>query len=138
MTETRCTPGIAGGAPGFTTACKEFADRPTELHAASGPVGFIMRRTAAARSSDSGEYRVPLLELYTSEGCDSCPPADRWLSALPARGYGTDRVVALAFHVDYWNYLVWAIRLPGEVSANARIRLHRAIRRAWFIRRNSS
>jgi hypothetical protein len=63
--------------------------------------------TAAQCSAASGEYRVPLLELYTSEGCDSCPPADRWLSALPARGYGTDRVVALAFHVDYWNYLGW-------------------------------
>lgn len=63
--------------------------------------------TAAQCTAASGERRVPLLELYTSEGCDSCPPADRWLSALPARGYGTDRVVALAFHVDYWNYLGW-------------------------------
>jgi hypothetical protein len=63
--------------------------------------------TAAQCTATSGEYRVPLLELYTSEGCDSCPPADRWLSALPARGYGTDRVVTLAFHVDYWNYLGW-------------------------------
>lgn len=63
--------------------------------------------TAAQCTAASGERRVPLLELYTSEGCDSCPPADRWLSALPARGYGNDRVVALAFHVDYWNYLGW-------------------------------
>lgn len=55
----------------------------------------------------SGERRVPLLELYTSEGCDSCPPADRWLSALPARGHGSDRVVPLAFHVDYWDYIGW-------------------------------
>lgn len=63
--------------------------------------------TAAQCAAVSGERRVPLLELYTSEGCDSCPPADRWLSALPARGYGSDHVVALAFHVDYWNYLGW-------------------------------
>lgn len=63
--------------------------------------------TAAQCGAASGERRVPLLELYTSEGCDSCPPADRWLSALPTRGYGSDRVVALAFHVDYWNYLGW-------------------------------
>jgi hypothetical protein len=62
---------------------------------------------AAQCTAVSGERRVPLLELYTSEGCDSCPPADRWLSALPARGYGNDRVIALAFHVDYWNYLGW-------------------------------
>ncbi len=62
---------------------------------------------AAQCTAVSGERRVPLLELYTSEGCDSCPPADRWLSGLPARGYGNDRVIALAFHVDYWNYLGW-------------------------------
>lgn len=58
-------------------------------------------------TSASGTQRVALLELYTSEGCDSCPPADRWTSALPARGYGADRVVTLAYHVDYWNYLGW-------------------------------
>ena len=62
---------------------------------------------AAQCTATSSERRVPLLELYTSEGCDSCPPADRWLSALPERGYSSDRVVALAFHVDYWNDLGW-------------------------------
>jgi hypothetical protein len=63
--------------------------------------------TAARCTAHSGTQRVTLLELYTSEGCDSCPPADRWISALPSRGLGTDRVVTLAYHVDYWNYLGW-------------------------------
>ena len=63
--------------------------------------------SAAACTAASGPQRAALLELYTSEGCDSCPPADRWVSALPARGYGADRVVTLAYHVDYWNYLGW-------------------------------
>jgi hypothetical protein len=58
-------------------------------------------------SAESGASRVALLELYTSEGCDSCPPADRWVSTLPARGIGTDRVLTLSWHVDYWNYLGW-------------------------------
>jgi len=62
---------------------------------------------AATCSASSGAQRVTLLELYTSEGCDSCPPTDRWTSALPARGLGADRVVTLAYHVDYWNYLGW-------------------------------
>ncbi|MGH8702368.1 MAG: DUF1223 domain-containing protein, partial [Burkholderiales bacterium] len=50
---------------------------------------------------------MALLELYTSEGCNSCPPADRWVSELPTRGYSATNVVTLAFHVDYWNYLGW-------------------------------
>jgi hypothetical protein len=55
----------------------------------------------------SPENTVALVELYTSEGCDSCPPADRWLSSLGPRGYGADRVVPIALHVDYWDYIGW-------------------------------
>jgi hypothetical protein len=58
-------------------------------------------------SARSGRQRVALLELYTSEGCSSCPPVDEWLSKLPAKGLASDRLVPLAFHVDYWNYLGW-------------------------------
>jgi hypothetical protein len=65
---------------------------------------------AAECTATSGAQRVPLLELYTSEGCDSCPPADRWVSALPGRGYTSDRLVVLAFHVDYWDRLGWPDR----------------------------
>lgn len=63
---------------------------------------------AAQCTAASAERRVPLLELYTSEGCDSCPPADRWVSQLPAKGLGADKLVVLAFHVDYWDRLGWA------------------------------
>lgn len=63
--------------------------------------------TAATCSAESGKFRVPLLELYTSEGCSSCPPTDRWVSALPQRGHTPQRVLTLSFHVDYWNYLGW-------------------------------
>jgi hypothetical protein len=62
---------------------------------------------AAECTAESSSQRTALLELYTSEGCDSCPPADRWASGLASRGFTSDRVVALAFHVDYWNYLGW-------------------------------
>jgi len=62
---------------------------------------------AAPCAADSGPRRVALLELYTSEGCDSCPPADRWVSALAARGLDPARIVTLGFHVDYWNTLGW-------------------------------
>jgi hypothetical protein len=50
-----------------------------------------------------------VLELYTSEGCSSCPPADRWLSRFKGRA----DVVALAFHVDYWDQLGWQDRFAS-------------------------
>jgi hypothetical protein len=62
---------------------------------------------AAECKARSPEHTVALVELYTSEGCDSCPPADRWLSALASRGYGPERLVPLALHVDYWDYIGW-------------------------------
>lgn len=58
---------------------------------------------AATCNTSSGDTRARLLELYTSEGCSSCPPADRWLSQLPQRR----DLVPLAFHVDYWDRLGW-------------------------------
>ena len=61
---------------------------------------------AAPCTATSAARTAVLVELYTSEGCDSCPPADRWLSALQT-GYSPDQVVPLALHVDYWNYLGW-------------------------------
>ncbi len=52
---------------------------------------------------------TPVVELYTSEGCNSCPPADRWISKLKA----DPNVVALAFHVDYWDRLGWKDRFSS-------------------------
>ena len=59
---------------------------------------------------DSGAGRVALIELYTSEGCSSCPPADRWLSGLKADPGLWRDFVPLAFHVDYWDYIGWRDR----------------------------
>lgn len=63
-------------------------------------------QTGDACKATSGAAVAPVVELYTSEGCNSCPPADRWLSALKADA----GVVAMAFHVDYWDRLGWKDR----------------------------
>jgi hypothetical protein len=57
---------------------------------------------------------MPLVELFTSEGCDSCPPADRWLSAeFPPQSTASSALV-LAYHVDYWDRLGWRDRFASE------------------------
>jgi len=61
--------------------------------------------TAAQCTARSGPGTAALVELYTSEGCSSCPPADRWLSTLSSRP--SSSVVPLALHVDYWDYIGW-------------------------------
>lgn len=61
----------------------------------------------AACSVKSKLNRAILIELYTSEGCSDCPPADRWLAHFKLAAESGPQVVPLAFHVDYWDSLGW-------------------------------
>ena len=66
------------------------------------------------RTFASGPGRTQLIELYTSEGCSSCPPADRWLSTLEdSKGLWRD-FVPIALHVDYWDYIGWEDRFASR------------------------
>lgn len=64
---------------------------------------------------ESGGVRTSVLELYTSEGCSSCPPADRYFSRLVDHPRLWSEIIPLAFHVDYWDYIGWQDRFakPG-------------------------
>lgn len=66
-------------------------------------------------SVSSPQHRVALLELYTSEGCSSCPPADRFLSELKKSGAHGNELIPLAFHVTYWDYIGWRDRFASPV-----------------------
>jgi hypothetical protein len=78
--------------------------------AAALSIAALPLACAGSCTLQSPPHRLAVLELYTSEGCNSCPPADRWFSALPQRGITADRAVLLAFHVDYWDQLGWPDR----------------------------
>src|SRR5438046_2256176 len=84
-------------------------------------LAFAARAAEPACSASSGPRTTSLVELYTSEGCDTCPPADHWLSSLFGRGFRPDQVVPLALHVDYWDYIGWKDPFAkGEFSARQR------------------
>lgn len=70
----------------------------------------------------SGAQPPAVVELYTSEGCSSCPPADRWLSGLKGR----PDVLALAFHVNYWDRLGWPDRFATAATTERQHQLQRA------------
>jgi len=64
-------------------------------------------RESQIMTFDSPESGGALVELYTSEGCSSCPPAERWFSRLSKDKRLWTQLFPVAFHVDYWDYLGW-------------------------------
>ncbi len=66
--------------------------------------GFFRKAVAFSETNGASDGAPVVLELFTSEGCSSCPPADALISEL---GSSTESVIPLAYHVDYWNHLGW-------------------------------
>ncbi len=92
----------------------------TLLTGSAGTFGFTNQCSAS-----SGPQITPVLELYTSEGCSSCPPADKWVSTLKGKD-----IVVQAFHVGYWDYIGWVDRFAApaytsrqrEIASKNRLR----------------
>lgn len=70
--------------------------------------------SSKVKTVKSPEHRVAMLELYTSEGCSSCPPAEKFLSELEDMGISDEQLVPMAFHVTYWDYIGWKDRFASK------------------------
>ncbi len=81
-------------------------------------LGCLLLSAAAASASpltfSSGPTRVDLIELYTSEGCSSCPPAEAWMGDLLKKPGLWTEFVPVAFHVNYWDHVGWRDRLSSR------------------------
>ena len=81
--------------------------RPWVLIAAATGLWFAAQQTlssAAWSEAQAQGGRLAVVELFTSQGCSSCPPADRYVGRLARR----KDVIALSFHVNYWDYIGWS------------------------------
>lgn len=101
-----------------TTARPLLTGRLAQWPLALSLLGLPLFAIAASSTCEvqSGPLLTPVVELYTSEGCSSCPPADQWLSGLKGQP-----VVAQAFHVAYWDYIGWKDRF-AQAAFSARQR----------------
>jgi hypothetical protein len=98
---------------GLTRCCALFV-----MLAVSG----LVQAATAVCTAHSPVHRVALVELYSSEGCSSCPPADHWLGQWKGGGQ-SEGIVPLALHVDYWDGLGWKDRFAKHAFTERQQRL---------------
>src|SRR6185369_6797107 len=101
-------PQSAGGVEVRGEQPESAIDSPSTVSAAGARAPVSSTAAGACTSSPAQPNHGAVLELFTSEGCSSCPKADALLADIVA-GAERDRspVYALAFHVDYWDHLGW-------------------------------
>ncbi len=90
------------------------------IHILSG--ALIVSALAFAAPASAGD-RLTVVELFTSQGCNSCPPADKQMGTLAKR----DDVLALTFNVDYWDYLGWKDTFGSPVHTDRQRRYAHAM-----------
>lgn len=81
----------------------------------------------------SGVEQTTTIELYTSQGCSSCPPAEEFLNTFVDNRRLWTRFVPIAFHVDYWDYLGWKDRfaLPSNAQRQRRYASQNSVRTVY-------
>jgi len=88
----------------------------TILLSISGLFALVLPLRAQEAVFTSGGAKASLVELYTSEGCSSCPPAEAWLGGLKADPGLWHDVFPIAFHVNYWDDLGWTDRFATPAT----------------------
>lgn len=108
------------GAGPWGLALSALVASPLPAHAAPPPAGAAVAPATCPGRAEAPDRAPQVLELYTSEGCSSCPPADRWLAQFSGRS----DVLPLAFHVTYWDRLGWPDRYadPLHTQRQAEVR----------------
>lgn len=101
-------------------ALSALAAGPLAAQTAPPPAGAAVAPATCPGRAEAPDRAPQVLELYTSEGCSSCPPADRWLAQFSGRS----DVLPLAFHVTYWDRLGWPDRYadPLHTQRQAEVR----------------
>ena len=74
-----------------------------------------MPATAETLQFESGTAQKTMIELYTSQGCSSCPPAEEFLNTFKTNSQLWDKYIPMAFHVDYWDYIGWKDRFASPL-----------------------
>ncbi len=92
----------------------------------------LMVANTRAETFTSGDRQNTLIELYTSEGCSSCPPAEKYLNSLMDAPQLWKTYIPIALHVDYWDYLGWKDRFASPIHTQrqrqyARVNLQNTI-----------
>jgi hypothetical protein len=88
-------------------------------------IAAVVSAAVAGAQDTEGERPLGVVELFTSQGCNSCPPADRALSRFAGRG----DIVALGYHVDYWDYLGWRDTLGSKENSRRQYEYARSLKR---------
>ena len=92
-----------------------------------GSLLLVSCSSLVGQTFQSGPAATALIELYTSEGCSSCPPAERWLSELKTDKALWTAFVPVAFHITYWDDLGW----PDAYAKPAFTQRQRDYASAW-------
>ena len=95
--------------------------------------GLLSMGAEAACAINSDAQHAVLIEIYTSEGCSDCPPADKWLSRFKQAPASGAHIVPLAYHVNYWDDLGWKDPYArAEFGQRQRAAVHRQQGRTVF------